>query len=139
MTYNRDLQEDKRIVFHADDTLAGALAALGGMISTARFHTPEASDWVTALDLAEALVRRGVPFRQAHHAVGSLVSSLVGRGESFADLTTQQLTEFDERFEANDLSAVDVSRSTDARITHGGGSMASVAVQIDSLRMFITN
>jgi argininosuccinate lyase len=139
MTYNRDLQEDKRIVFHSDDTLAGALDALGGMVSTAEFHTPEPSDWVTALDLAEVLVRRGVPFRQAHHVVGGLVSALVARGESFKDLTEEQLTEFDARFEASDLSAVDVSRSTGARVTPGGGSMASVAVQIDSLRAFLTN
>jgi argininosuccinate lyase len=139
MTYNRDLQEDKRIVFHADDTLGGALDALGGMASTAEFHTPEPSDWVTALDLAEVLVQRGVPFRQAHHVVGGLVSALVGRGESFGDLTEEQLTEFDERFEANDLSAVDVTRSTDSRITPGGGSMESVAVQVDSLRVFLRN
>ena len=139
MTYNRDLQEDKRIVFHADDTLAGALEALGGMVATATFHTPEPSDWVTALDLAEALVQRGVPFRQAHHVVGGLVSALVARGESFGDLTEDQLIEFDERFEADDLSAVDVSRSTDARMTHGGGSMASVEAQLDTLRSFLTN
>jgi len=139
MTYNRDLQEDKRIVFHSDDTLAGALDALGGMVSTAEFHTPEPSDWVTALDLAEVLVQRGVPFRQAHHVVGGLVSALVARGESFKDLTEERLTEFDARFEASDLSAVDVSRSTGARITPGGGSMASVAVQIDSLRAFLAN
>ena len=139
MTYNRDLQEDKRIVFHADDTLAGALEALGGMVATATFHTPEPSDWVTALDLAEALVQRGVPFRQAHHVVGGLVSALVARGESFGDLTEDQLIEFDERFEADDLSAVDVSRSTDARITHGGGSMASVETQLDALRSYLTN
>jgi len=139
MTYNRDLQEDKRIVFHADDALAGALEALGGMVSTATFHTPAPSDWVTALDLAEALVQRGVPFRQAHHVVGGLVSALVARGESFGDLTEEQLTEFDERFEANDLSAVDATRSTDARMTHGGGSMASVEAQLDTLRSFLTN
>lgn len=137
MTYNRDLQEDKRIVFHADDTLSGALDALGGMMSTAQFHTPEPSDWVTALDLAEALVRRGVAFRQAHHLVGGLVAVLVARGDSFEDLTADELVEFDDRFEASDISAVDVRASVASRRTLGGGSMGSVATQLDALTAFL--
>jgi len=139
MTYNRDLQEDKRIVFHADDMLAGSLEALGGMLSTADFHTPDPSDWVTALDLAEVLVRRSVPFREAHHLVGGLVAELVARGQSFTDLTEAQLTDFDDSFEAGDLSAVDVTESVRTRVTHGGGSMASVATQIDALEAFLSD
>jgi argininosuccinate lyase len=137
MTYNRDLQEDKRIVFHADDTLAGSLDALGGMLSTAEFHTPPPSDWVTALDLAETLVARGVPFRVAHHLVGGLVTDLVSRGESFVDLTEQQLTEFDSRFEAADLATFDVTASVAARSTHRGGSIESVEAQIQELEAFL--
>lgn len=139
MTYNRDLQEDKRIVFHADDVLAGSLEALGGMLSTADFHTPDPSDWVAALDLAEILVLRGIPFRDAHHLVGGLVAELVARGESFADLTTDQITEFDARFVADDIASVDPVRSMEARVTHGGGSMASVAVQLVALEDFLAD
>lgn len=137
MTYNRDLQEDKRIVFHADDSLAGALGALGGMLETAEFHTPDPVDWVTALDLAEALVRRGVPFREAHHVVGGVVAELVARDETFADLSTPHLLEIDERFKASDLAAVDVSHSVSSRVTHGGGSMTSVRTQIGDLEAFL--
>lgn len=137
MAYNRDLQEDKRIVFHADDTLAGALDALGGMLSTAEFHTPLPTVWVTALDLAEALVRRGVPFRVAHHLVGGLVTELIERGDSFTDLTEQQLTEFDDRFEAADLAVFDAAASVEARSTHRGGSMESVEAQIRELEAFL--
>jgi argininosuccinate lyase len=137
MTYNRDLQEDKRIVFHADDSLAGALDALSGMLDTADFHTPDPLDWVTALDLAETLVRREVPFREAHHLVGGLVAALVARGESFTDLTVEQLTGFDARFEAGDLAALDVATSVRSRVTHGGGSMASVTVQMEALDTFL--
>ena len=87
LAYNRDLQEDKRAVFHADDTLAGALPALGGMLDTAQFHPPEPADETVALDVAEALVVRGVPFREAHEAIGRLVSSLqdVGLGDATAE------------------------------------------------------
>lgn len=137
MTYNRDLQEDKRIVFHADDTLSGSLEALGGMLSTADFHPPRPSDWVAALDLAEILVRRDVPFREAHHLVGGLVAELIARGESFSDLTPDQITGFDARFEAGDIASVDPVASVESRATHGGGSMASVTRQMDDLRAFL--
>ena len=134
MTYNRDLQEDKRLVFHADDTLAGSLSALGGMIGTAEFHAPEPDAWVTALDLAEVLVERGVPFRAAHHAVGGLVSSLVADGRTFSDLTPEELIACDGHFTAEDLERTDPRTSVDTRITSGGGSMRSVKDQIAALR-----
>jgi len=137
MTYNRDLQEDKRVVFHADDSLAGSLDALGGMLSTIEFHTPVPSDWVTSLDLAEALVRRGIPFREAHNLVGALVTYLLDRGESFVDLTADRLTDFDARFDPGDMASVDPVDSVQSRITHGGGSMASVATQLEALEAFL--
>ena len=89
-TYNRDLQEDKRAVFHADDTLSTALPALGGLLATAQFHPPEPEDRTVALDVAEALVTRGVPFRQAHEAVGRLVAA-IGDG-NLREATPAQLT-----------------------------------------------
>lgn len=134
LTYNRDLQEDKRLAFHADDSLTGALAALGGMVATAEFHAPEPDAWVTALDLAEVLVERGVPFRQAHHIVGELVSSLVAAGRTFTDLTAEELVAHDDHFAADDLDRTDPTTSVDKRITPGGGSMASVSAQISALR-----
>ena len=80
LTYNRDLQEDKESVFDAFDTLAGTLSVLDGLIGTIRFRTERmaeaASDWtLRATKLAEELVRRGVPFREAHEAVGKLVAA----------------------------------------------------------------
>jgi argininosuccinate lyase len=137
MTYNRDLQEDKRLVFHADDSLAGALDALGGMVATAEFHPPTPSVWVTALDLAEVLVERGVPFREAHHTVGRLVSALVAKGRSFEDLTPDELVAVDARFVPTDIDRVDPVRSIEFRSTSGGGSMESVATQIEQLETFL--
>jgi argininosuccinate lyase len=139
LTYNRDLQEDKRLVFHADDTLAGALDALGGMLGSAVFTLPPPVSSVTALDLAEALVVRGVPFREAHHVVGRLVARLAADGRSLGDVDAGTLVEFDGRFTAQDLDRLDPSRSVGARVTPGGGSMASVAAQIESLEALIAN
>jgi argininosuccinate lyase len=137
MTYNRDLQEDKRAAFHADDTLAGALDALGGMIAEAEFHPPAPAAWVTALDLAEVLVERGVPFREAHHVVGGLVSSLVAENRTFEDLTPEELVAVDQRFLETDIERLDPVRSIEFRMTAGGGSMASVSSQIAELDGFL--
>lgn len=137
MTYNRDLQEDKRAVFHADDTLAGALDALGGMMASASFDPPAPTSWVTALDLAEVLVHKQVPFREAHHLVGGLVANLIAAGKTFDDLTGQDLVEYDSRFAVSDIERLDATRSIEFRSTPGGGSMASVAHQIEALEKFL--
>jgi len=134
LAYNRDLQEDKRAVFHADDTLTEALAALAGMVATARFHPPAPSPWVTALDLAEALVARGVPFREAHAAVGDLVARLAAEGRTLAEVTAGELEGTHPRFVPEDLDLIDPRGSVEARRTLGGGSFASVAEQIRRLR-----
>ena len=133
MTYNRDLQDDKRAVFHADDTLAGSLEALGGMVATASFHPPAPDSWVTALDLAEVLVERGIPFREAHHVVGRLVSSLVADDRTLADIDPVELVAFDDRFVAGDVDRLDPVASITFRQTAGGGSMDSVHLQLAAL------
>ncbi len=138
LTYNRDFQEDKRAVFHADDVLAGALGALGGLIATASFHPPEPSADVTALDLAESLTSRAVPFREAHEAVGRLIAHLGADGRSLAQATEADLTAADERFVADDLARIDVADSVQRRITPGGGSFAEVARQIAAARANIS-
>lgn len=139
LTYNRDLQEDKEHVFRADDVLAGTLEALTGMIADAAFHPPLPSSWVTALDLAEAMVARGVAFREAHHAVGRLVSLLVAQGRTLADADRRDLGAADPRFELSDLELLDPVGSVDRRQTLGGGSVESVHRQAEALRYALTS
>ena len=134
LAYNRDFQEDKRLVFHADDTVAASLEALGGMIGSADFHPPVPSGWVGALDLAEALVARGVPFREAHHIVGRLVKALIADGRTLADAVLGDLAAVDIRFVADDLATVDPAASVGRRLSPGGGSHASVKAQVERLR-----
>jgi argininosuccinate lyase len=134
LAYNRDLQEDKRLVFHADDALAGALPALGGMLQATRFHPPAPSSDVTALDLAEVLVARGVPFREAHEAVGALVTSLGGDGRSLEAATHADLQGVHSEFLSEDLVRTDPLNSASRRASAGGGSMASVARQLAAIR-----
>lgn len=134
LTYNRDFQEDKEHVFRADDNLAATLAALTAMVENAEFHPPAPDSSVTALDLADALVTRGVPFREAHHAVGRLVAALDRSSRVLGEATTEDLAAAHPRFEAADLRLTDVSSSVDARVSGGGGSVDSVMRQVEALR-----
>ncbi|MFP3916047.1 MAG: argininosuccinate lyase, partial [Actinomycetota bacterium] len=137
LSYNRDLQEDKTHVFAADDTLAGTVEALGGMLITATFHPPAPSGFTAALDLAEALVERGTAFREAHRAVGALVASLVRSGRDLKDATREDLAGAHEAFRPDDLALLDPGTSVERRISPGGASPASVRDQIAAIRQEI--
>ena len=134
MTYNRDFQEDKSAVFAADDLLAGSLEAVTAMLATADFHPPPPGSWVAALDLAEALVERGVPFREAHEIVGRLVKRLIGGGRELAEVTVDDLAAIDERLEEADLSRLDPEDSVRRRSSGGGASFDSVRAQVEEIR-----
>ncbi len=134
LAYNRDLQEDKEAVFHADDALRGSLAALTGMVATAEFHPPPPAAAVAALDLAEVLVERGVPFREAHRAVGALVGELERSGRAFTEATGADLAAAHDAFSAADLELLDPAVSVRRRISPGGGSHESVRAQLAALR-----
>ncbi|HKX74776.1 MAG TPA: argininosuccinate lyase [Acidimicrobiia bacterium] len=132
LAYNRDLQEDKPALFAADDALGTTLGALRGMVATARFHAPPPSSWTAALDLAETLVRRGVPFRQAHEAVGRLVVRLLGEGRTLAGATESDLAAADPRFQPQDLDCC--RPDPERRSLPGSGSPRDVLRQIALLR-----
>ncbi|MCZ6737203.1 MAG: argininosuccinate lyase [Actinobacteria bacterium] len=134
LAYNRDLQEDKRIVFHADDTLASALGAMVELLGGLEFHPPGPGSETVSLDLAEELVRRGVSFREAHTLVGELVALLEARGKTLSEATIDDLIEIDQRFEEADLDRLDPTASVRARATSGSGSPESVRAQIDEIR-----
>jgi argininosuccinate lyase len=137
LTYNRDLQEDKRIVFHADDVLAGSLQTLAAMLATAVFNPPAPNPEVTALDMAEILVGRGVAFRTAHEAVGGLLRTLGKEGRTLEDATAADLITAHEKFEPGDIARLDPVASVEHRVTPGGGSYREVVRQIKRLRSLL--
>ncbi|HLU31967.1 MAG TPA: argininosuccinate lyase, partial [Acidimicrobiia bacterium] len=116
------------------DALGGTVEALGGMLRHAEFHPPAPSSFTTALDLAEALVARGVPFREAHRAVGAVVASVLADGRDLAEVTLADLQAADPRFEESDLQLVDPITSARNRRSPGGGSPDSVAQQVEAIR-----
>ena len=138
LAYNRDFQEDKRIVFHADDTLAGSLAAMVELMNGISFDPPVPGSETVSLDLAEALVRRGVPFREAHEAAGKLVADLEASDRTLTDATVDDLATADSRFVSEDLELLDPAVSVGRRKTTGSGSPDSVRDQIAEIRRLIS-
>src|SRR6202035_2541681 len=97
LTYNKDLQEDKEHLFDAADTLALALAAAEGMVSGVSFHRERleqaaGDELIAATDVADLLVRRGLPFREAHGVVAGLVRTAVDGGKRLAELSLEELS-----------------------------------------------
>jgi argininosuccinate lyase len=133
LSYNRDLQQDKEHLFPADDDLAGALDVLTAMILDASFDPPAPGPWVAALDLAEVLVERGVPFREAHRAVGGMVATLEAAGLDFASLTAEHLAAAHPLFRPGDVAAADPVGSVRARRSPGGASFESAVAQLGML------
>lgn len=94
MAYNRDMQEDKAALFDAVDTTRDSLLLASRVVATLRVHadamrSATAYGFIAATDLADELVRRGVPFAEAHHQVGKLVRRCLERGKTFADLSPE--------------------------------------------------
>jgi argininosuccinate lyase len=97
LTYNKDMQEDKEQLFDAVDTLELVLAAAQGMLSTISFRRERlaaaASDeFLAATDVADYLVKRGLPFRSSHGVVAGLVRQAVSSGRTLSELTPEELT-----------------------------------------------
>lgn len=89
---------------------------------------------VTALDLAEILVERGVPFREAHEAVGGLVAGLAAENRTLAEATAGELEATHVQLVPSDLQSLTPTGSVSDRVTAGGGSMESVHRQLEQLR-----
>ena len=135
LSYNRDLQEDKRPLFDAVDTASTTLAVLAEVVSVLRFDASAlrraASDpELMATDAAEHLVRHGVPFREAHEIVGSLVRQTATEGRTLQQLTLEQWRAASPRFTADVLTLFDVDAAVGRRTTAGGPAPDSVAHQI---------
>jgi argininosuccinate lyase len=134
LSYNRDLQEDKEHLFPLGDDLEGALSAMTALISGAIFSPKSPSFDVTALDLAEILVERGVPFREAHDAIGRLVAMRHDADLELHGIGYDDLAAVHDRFEPGDEQLADPVESVRSRRSPGGGSFQSVQVQLEALR-----
>lgn len=140
-TYNKDLQEDKEPVFDAYDTLMGSLQITTGVLSTLTIR-PERmlasmSIDMLATDLAEYLVRKGVPFRETHHISGEAVRLAEERKCTMADLSLADFKSLHPSFEEDVTKVWNFEQSIENRCTPGGTSRATVLAQIESLKAFL--
>jgi argininosuccinate lyase len=139
LTYNRDLQEDKAAVFDAVDTLELTLPAMAGTVRSLRFDRDRlertaAQGFTLATDLAEELVKAGVPFREAHERVGALVLECEQRGTDLADLDGSALARTFPEIGAAPDDLFDPRAAVARRPSASGPAPAMVAEQIAALR-----
>jgi argininosuccinate lyase len=139
LTYNRDLQEDKEGVFDAVDTLLLVLPAVSGLIATMRVNTARLEalapqGFALATDLAELLVRKGVPFREAHEVVGHLVVWCQVNDKDFGDLTDDELGKVSPHLTPDVRDVFSVQGALAARKAYGGTSPERVGEQLAALR-----
>lgn len=136
--YNRDLQEDKEALFDTVDTLLLTLPAVAGAVETATFR-PERMEAVMdaqllATDLADYLVRRGVPFRESHEVIGRLVRRAEEAGQPLSALPVETFREEHATFDDDVHQVFDWTRSADSRDSDGGTSHRSVVAQLAEAR-----
>ncbi|MBI4317469.1 MAG: argininosuccinate lyase [Chloroflexi bacterium] len=138
LSYNRDLQEDKEALFDTVDTVLACLRVVKGMLASAKFkHERMAAaageGFTLATDLADYLVTKGLPFRQAHEVVGKLVAYCLDRGKDIADLTIDEYQKFSALFQP-DVLAISIQTCIASRNCPGGTSPAQVAAALAAAR-----
>src|SRR5207244_2093868 len=131
LAYDRDLQEDKEAVFDAHDALAATLPAVTGMMATLAFDADRMrraceGGFLTATDLAEELVRRGVPFRLAHARVARIVSSLEAAGRTLLDVAPDEWPALDPDLDASIGARLTPDASVALHDGHGGPGPDSI-------------
>ncbi|CAG8795374.1 3927_t:CDS:2, partial [Gigaspora margarita] len=137
-TYNKDLQEDKEPIFDAVETLTGSLQITTGVLSTLTIHPDNMKKNLSidmlATDVADYLVRKGVPFRETHHVAGAAVKAAEDRNITMADLELSDFKQLHSSFEQDVTEIWDYEKCVENRSSLGGTSRATVLEQIQNLK-----
>ncbi len=144
LTYNKDMQEDKEHLFDTAETIELSLAAAAGMIEGVRFDTERmrlaaADEMIAATDLADLLVRSGMPFREAHGVVAGLVRSALESGRTLSQLTPEELAGHSDAFGGRQgakryYEVLSQSSWLESKVSEGGTSLQRVAEQLTLAR-----
>lgn len=139
LAYDRDLQEDKEPIFDQLDTLSVLLPAVSGMVSAMRLNLRRMAElapqgFSLATDIAEWLVRKGVPFREAHELSGACVRIAESRGVELADLSDEEFASVSEELTPAVREVLTVSGSIGARLGKGGTAPSRVAEQLLAIK-----
>jgi argininosuccinate lyase len=139
LTYNKDMQEDKEHLFDAADTLELCLDAADGMLGSIRFSRERlaaaaADEMLAATDVADLLVRRGLPFREAHGVVAGLVRSAVEQDKALSDLTLEELSRHSPLLDEEFYAVLGDGAWLETKVSQGGTSLARVREQLARAR-----
>ena len=139
LAYNKDMQEDKESVFDACDTVIMCLKVFTGMIETLRANTANMKraaqkGFINATDLADYLVKKGLPFRSAYKISGTLVALCIEKNTVLEELPIETYKEHCELFETDVYIEIDLMTCLEKRISEGGTSVNSVVAQINYVK-----
>lgn len=139
LTYNRDMQEDKEQIFDAIDTVVPSLAITAELLSHLNFHVEKMekatrTGYITATDLADYLVLKEVPFREAHSIVGKVVAHCIEQQCELTDLNVSELRQFSDRIDKDVFEVLSVEGSVNSRISTGGTGLQRVAEAVDNAK-----
>jgi argininosuccinate lyase len=141
LAYNRDMQEDKEGLFDTVDTLRSSLEVFAGMLKTIKVNTERISqamkiDYILATDLADYLVKKGMPFRQAHGVVARLTQYAMSKGKNFGELGRKEYHKFSPLF-GSDVYKITLESSVAARNAAGGTSPQQVGKALTRAKRLI--
>lgn len=142
LAYNKDMQEDKEPLFDATDTLKNSLNIFTEMISTMEVRTDQMEKaakygYMNATDAADYLVEKGIPFRDCHAIIGSLVLYCINNNCAIEDCSLEKLQQFSPKFEEDIYEKISNIACINGKISKGSTSFASVSNQIQSMKTYL--
>jgi argininosuccinate lyase len=143
LAYNRDLQEDKEPTFDTADTVLASLRLLARLLPEVRFHRERMAamavqGFTLATDVADYLVRKGLPFRKAHHVVGQIVQHCLERGKQLDECELEELKQFHKNIDSDIYPLLQLQSAVDQRTSIGGTSSARVREAMENARRELT-
>ena len=144
LAYNKDMQEDKEGVFDSYDTVSMCLDVLAPMIKSMKvikenMLLASQKGFINATDLADYMVKKGMPFRSAYKIVGKIVSDCIANGKVLEDLTLEEYKNYDKIFEQDLFNEINLNTCVEKRISLGGTSPKSVEMQIEWIKEQLKN
>ena len=142
LAYNKDMQEDKELSFDAMDTVKRNIRLFDACVETMRFHkdvmaASARNGFTNATDVADYLVRKGVPFRDAHGITGALVLHCIEKGCALDDLSLEEFRDFSDRFENDIYEAISLRTCVEKRLTEGAPGELAMKRAVEEARQYL--
>ncbi len=139
LAYNKDMQEDKECIFDACDTVNMCIPVFEGMMATMKVNTDRMKQaagegFINATDLADYLVKKGLPFRSAYKISGQIVAHCIATKQTLESMPLNEYQSFSDLFEQDLYGDIDLTACAEKRISEGGTSVASIEAQIAYIR-----